>query len=359
MRVVVTGATGNVGTSVLRSLEADASVDSVLGIARRLPAASSASKASKIEWASADIVTGDLREHFDGADAVVHLAWAIQPSRDEAKLRAINIGGSARVFAAVAEAGVPALVYASSVGAYSRGPKDRAVDESWPTDGIATSFYSRHKAETERMLDRFERDHPSTRVVRLRPALIFKGEAAAEIRRLFAGPFLPTPLLRPGLIPVIPRIARLRFQAVHSRDVGEAYRAAVVNADAAGAFNVAADPVLDPDELADLLGARTVPVPAAAVRALTDLTWRLHMQPTPPGWVDMALGVPIMDHARAREVLGWRPARSSRDALMELLEGMREGRGGPTPTLAADAAGPARIGEVRTGVGARQSPGDP
>jgi nucleoside-diphosphate-sugar epimerase len=49
-------------------------------------------------------------------------------------VRRVNVDGSARVFRAVADAGVRSLVYASSVGAYSRGPKDRLVDESWPTD---------------------------------------------------------------------------------------------------------------------------------------------------------------------------------------------------------------------------------
>ena len=71
--------------------------------------------------------------------------------------------GSRRVFSAAAAAGVPALVYASSVGAYSPGPKDRAVDESWPTGGIKTSFYSRHKAEVEQLLDVFEAEHPEVR----------------------------------------------------------------------------------------------------------------------------------------------------------------------------------------------------
>src|SRR5438874_375446 len=184
MRVVVTGATGNVGTSTLRSLCIDGRVAEIVGIARRTPSL----PMPKTTWVSADVVTDDLVPIFDGADAVVHLAWAIQPSRDEATLRAVNVDGSARVFAAVAEAGVPALVYASSVGAYSPGPKDRPVDESWPTDGIQSSFYARHKAEVERVLDRFERDHPEVRSVRLRPGLIFKREAASEQRRLFAGP---------------------------------------------------------------------------------------------------------------------------------------------------------------------------
>jgi UDP-glucose 4-epimerase len=349
MRVAVIGATGNVGTSVVGALAGDDRVDSILGIARRRPEWTPA----KTEWVEANVLSSDLGALFAGADVAVHLAWAIQPSRDEETLRMVNVHGSERVFDAVAEARVPALVYASSVGTYSPGPKDRAVDEAWPRDGIDTSFYSHHKAEVERLLDQFEESNPSTRVVRLRPALIFKGEAASEIRRLFAGPFLPTFLLRRELIPVVPRIASLRFQAVHSRDVGDAYRAAIVG-EARGAFNLAAEPVLDPAELADLLDARTVPVPSRAVRLLTDVTWRLHLQPSPPGWVDMALQVPIMDTTRAREELGWSPRHSSGEALLDLLEGMRRGTGMPTPPLDPEAGGPARSGEVQTGVGGRQ-----
>src|SRR5205814_420051 len=88
----------------------------------RLPGARAA---GKVEWARADITTDELAPVVRGADAVVHLAWAIQPSRDLAELRRTNVDGSARVFRAVADAGVAALVYASSVGTYSPGPKDR------------------------------------------------------------------------------------------------------------------------------------------------------------------------------------------------------------------------------------------
>ena len=348
MRVVVTGASGNVGTSLLRSLGADESVDSIVGIARRRPV----EEFPKTSWVTADVSRDDLAPHFEGADAVVHLAWLIQPSRDESTTRAANVDGSRKVFRAVAQAGVPRLVHASSVGAYSPGPKDRLVDESWPTDGIKTSFYSRHKAEVERILDRFESDYPAIAVARLRPGLIFKREAAAGIRRLFAGPLFPGFLVRPGLIRLVPKIERLRFQAVHSHDVGEAYRLAVTR-DVRGAFNIAADPILDPQELGRLLGARPVPVPAAAVRGLADLTWRLRLQPSPKGWVDMALGVPLMDWSRARRELGWTPRISAGDALLDLLRGFREGAGLGTPPLDPHAGGPGRSREFATGVGAR------
>ncbi len=204
----------------------------------------------------------------------------------------------------------------------------------------------------ERELDRFEAGNPETRVVRLRPALIFKDEAATEIRRLFVGPFLPNFLLRRGLLPALPRVERLRFQAVHSEDVGRAYLRAVL-ADVDGAFNIAAEPPLSPEEMAERIGVRSFPVPARVVRRLADLSWRMRLQPTPPGWLDMALNVPLMSSGRAREELGWEPRHSGVEALEELLQGLREGHGAETPPLEADSAG-GRLDDLKTGVGARQ-----
>jgi UDP-glucose 4-epimerase len=341
MRIVVTGATGNVGTSVLRALAADERVEEIVGLARRLPRWQS----PRTRWVQADVVTTPLDPLFAGADAVIHLAWLIQPSRDGARLRSVNVDGSARVFAAAARAGA-ALVHASSVGVYSPGPKDRRVDESWPREGVESSFYSRHKAEAEGLLDAYEGD---IRIVRLRPALIFKREAAAEIRRLFIGPFLPSPLVQPRLIPLLPLPPGLSLQAVHSLDVGEAYRLAALSPDARGAYNVAADPVLDAQELGRLLGARPVTVPARAVRAIAQGSWRARLQPTPAGWLDMGLGVPLMDSSRARTELGWAPRHSAGEALLELLDGLRRSTGFETPPLDPRAGGRFRLRELPPG----------
>ncbi len=349
MRVVVTGATGNVGTSVLTALAADGSVDDLVAVARRAPTG----VLPGARFVSADVAESDLVSIFQGADAVVHLAWLIQPGRDEATTSRVNRLGSHRVFEAVVQAGVPALIYASSVGAYSPGPKDRLVDESWPTNGIQSSFYSRHKASVERDLDRLEREHPKLRVVRLRPGLIFKREAATEIRRLFIGPFLPRSLLKSKLFPVSPSISGLRFQAVHSDDVGDAYRRAVLG-DASGPFNIAADPVIGSEDLAELLGARPVKLPASAVRAAAAATFRLRLQPAEPGWFDMALGVPLMSTDRARQQLGWTPRRSSTQALQELAAGLQDNADAQTPPLALSTSGPARVRELLTGLGRRQ-----
>jgi UDP-glucose 4-epimerase len=350
MRVVVVGATGNLGTSVLRSLEKEESVGSVLGIARRLPGLT----VPKVEWAAADVVHDDLVPYFRGADAVVLLAWVIQPSRDLTRQWMINVEGSTRVARAAKEAGVSSLLYASSIGTYSPGPKEDRVDESWPTGGITTSYYGRHKAEVERRLDRFEREAPGVRVVRMRPGLVFKREAAEGIRRLFAGPFFPSALADPALINLVPDIEDLRSQVVHSYDVGEAFRLAIVNEQASGAFNLATEPVLDADEIGRILNARTVPVSSRLARAGVELSWRFRLQPVPPGWLDLARQVPIMDTTRARTELGWTPQFSADETLLDVISGLKAASGLDTPPLSRRTGGPFRIREILTGVGKRE-----
>lgn len=349
MRVVVVGATGNIGTSVLRSLAAEQRVESILGVARRRPNLTM----PKVEWAEADVTKDDLVPHFRGVDAVILLSWIIQPSRDLNKQWMVNVEGSTRAARAVKEAGVPALLYASSVGAYSPGPKDRAVDESWPTGGIPTSYYGRHKAEVERRLDRFEKEAPGVRVVRMRPGLVFKKEAAEGIRRLFAGPFFPSLLANPKLINFIPDIEDLRSQIVHSYDVGEAFRLALTK-DVRGAFNLATEPVLDAKEIGRILNARPLPLSARVARAGADISWRLRLQPVPAGWLDLSRQVPIMDTSRARTELGWTPRYSADETLLEILEGLRTGSGLDTPPLSKATSGPLRAREFVTGVGGRE-----
>lgn len=132
----------------------------------------------------------------------------------------------------------------------------------------------------------------------------------------------------------------------------DAYRRALMSG-ARGAFNVAADPVIGPAELAEIFHARRVRLPAGWLRAGAAATFALRLQPTEPGWVDMALAVPLMDCTRARAELGWEPRRSALDALAELIAGIRAGSDFSTPPLAHQASGPARLRELLTGIGGR------
>ncbi|MEV7494120.1 SDR family oxidoreductase [Streptomyces sp. ARC12] len=338
-RVVVTGATGNVGTGVVRALAAESDIGSVLGLARREPAL----RIPKVEWDTIDLSRADSEDRLTGllhgADAVVHLAWRFQPTHDPVVTWQSNVLGSRRVFEAVARSGVPALVHASSVGAYSPGPKDEpGVDEGWPTDGWPDAAYCREKAYLERVLDTFELRHPQIRVVRMRPGFLFKETSAPEQRRIFAGRYAPGPLLRPDLLPFVPDLDGLRFQVLHTDDAADAYRPAVLR-DVRGSFNLAADPVIDAHRLADLIDARIVRIPRALIRTALSAAWRTHAVPASPHLFDAVLRLPVLDSSRARDVLGWQPTRTAEDALSAFLRGVRTGAGENTAPLAGRKVG--------------------
>ena len=336
-RITVVGASGNVGSALLSRLASAPDVEDLTAIARRVPSAVPPYDAAR--WVSCNVAAPEARstlvEAFRGADTIVQLAWAIQPSHDERYLRRINVGGSAAAFDAAAAAGVGHIVYASSVGTYAPGPKDHPVDESWPATGVSSSSYGRHKAAVESWLDDWETRHPDVVVTRIRSGLAFQRKAASEIARFFLGPFVPISLLGRVPLPFLPLSRQLTFQAVHADDLAEAYLLAV-RTRLGGAVNIAADPVLGPQDLAAAVRAHGVlPVPLWLLRGIAAATWQLRLQPTSPGWVDLAGSAPVMDTTRARSELGWRPRLSSIQALQELVAGLADRAGAPSPPLAA------------------------
>ncbi len=350
MKVVVTGATGNVGRSVVEALADRDEISEIVGLAGTT--ARPDWSPDKTNWVNASIVGSDLEQTFHGADVVIHLAYAVQPSHDLEKLKRFNVDGSRRVFDAVAAARVPKLIYASSVGAYSPAPGNQLIGEDWPLS-TETSFLARHKAVNEGTLDQFESIAPNTKVIRLRPAMTFQGDATTELRRLVVGPFIPDFLLRIRMVPAIPRLAGLRFQAVHISDLARAYALATV-CDVRGAFNLAGNPPLSTDDLAATLDTKTFPFPFALTRRLADLSWRLRLQPTPPDWLDTAMALPLMSSERASRELGWEPRVTVGEALAALFSGLRGN------VSAAPAGSPVmHLGEWPAEVGARQAEPEP
>ena len=343
MRVVITGATGMVGSTVTRTLAADPAVSEVVGVARRVPA----TPVDKVTWRRADMRHDDLGQVFAGADAVVHLAWMIHPAWSATATWAANVGGADRVLRAAAQAKVGVVAYASSLGAYAPGPPGRGpVDESWPTTGIPSLPYGREKAALEAMCARLAAERPQMRVVRLRAGFVMHHENAARMRRVMLGPLMPRAAASRRL-PAIPWVPELMAQGIHASDFADAFRRAVTG-DARGAYNVVDETVMDARTLARLLQARPVRVPFPLARAAVSASFHGRAQPTHPGWLDLLRQAPLLDAGRARRELGWQPRVPAEAALADLLRGLSAGTGGTTPPL--DAGG--RRHEVAGGIGA-------
>ncbi|MCR3750439.1 NAD-dependent epimerase/dehydratase family protein [Lentzea californiensis] len=336
MKIVITGASGNIGSGVLRALAADDEDHEVVGICRRPPAGGPPFDA--VSWQACDLGDEDCRGVLDeamaGADAVVHLAWMFQPTRRQLRLHRANDHGTTAVLDAARRAGVKHVVHMSSIGAY-RPAGDRPVPEKWPTTGIPGSVYGIGKARAETTLTGFASDNPDIAVTVLRPTLVAQRAASASFLALFFDPLAPRwliRLLRDGRIPLLPLPSGLRVQLVHADDVGDAV-VRVLRTQATGTFNLAAEPLTAAD-LAQVVGARAVPVPSAIMRAAVNLLWRARAIRMSPGWFDVGTRSPLVDTTRARTELDWVPRTSSADCAREQIIGLADATAGPSAALA-------------------------
>jgi UDP-glucose 4-epimerase len=332
MRIAVTGASGNIGSALLRRLAAEGG-HQVVGVVRRPPRGPTGPFAD-VQWASVDLTdSGDedrLRAVVAGCDAVVHLAWGFQPSHRLAHLEELGVGGTRRVTEAVEAGGVPHLVHMSSVGAYSPKTDDCPVDESYPTGGVPSSPYSRHKSAAERILDDLEERRPELTVTRLRPGIVGQRSAGSALLRYAVPAVVPAGALR--LLPVLPLDRALQIPVVHADDVADAI-ARVLHQRAGGPFNLASEPAVTVEHLAGVLGARHVQVPAKVVRGAVAAAWRARLEQVDPGWIDLAYTVPLLDTTRARGQLGWSPSVDAVTVLEEVVQGMSEAAHDATPVL--------------------------
>jgi nucleoside-diphosphate-sugar epimerase len=334
-RIVITGASGNVGTALLKRLTASGLDYEIEGIARRRPPPTGVYQRARwhqLDLASPQAVTR-LQRLFTGADCVVHLAWGFQPTRNTPYLDAVGIGGTSAVLAAADAAGVGQLVHMSSVGAYAAGRYGQYVDESWSTAGISTSPYSRAKSQAEAMLDDYERTNPEGVVItRMRPGFIVQRDAAAGIRRYTLPAYVDPRLLR--FLPILPLDRSLTIPMVHADDVADAFARAIERR-AGGPFNLSAEPPVRRDDIADILGAKPIHVPSRLLRSIVRTTWLARLQPIDQGWLDMAFTVPLLDTQRAHEALGWAPQHDALGALAEFLDGFIHHRDAPSPVLSS------------------------
>lgn len=330
MKVVVTGASGNVGTAVLRA--AAATGWEVVAIARR-PPDPGYPPYSGARWIGCDIggpaAAPVLAAAFEGAQAVVHLAWAVNPRRDDPPARRTNRVGTDNVLRAAAHAGVGHLTVASSVAAYTPTRRWQRVTEDQARTGVAGSAYSAGKAELEARLDMFAGQRPEIGVARIRPCGIAQGDAAAEFRDWLLPQWFPHRMIARRWLPLW---HGLRLQLVHADDVAAAIER-IVTRRAVGAFDLAAEPVLPAPLLATLFGGFRVPVARAALSTAAGLSWRAGVQPLHPGWLRLADQACLVRAERARRELDWRPSHSAIDTATELADGLRAGRRWHSPVL--------------------------
>ncbi len=329
--VAVTGPTGDIGRSLLRALERSREVQRVVAMARR-PFDPRAAGLRKTEYHQGDVLDRTaIEELVAPADVVVHLAFVIMGSLDETQ--EVNLTGSRNVFEAAASAGVERLVYASSVAAYGfHADNPSPLTEDVAPRGTERHYYSAQKAQLEGVLSDVLAGS-SVQAYVFRPCIVAGPDALLLFDNL---PYIqlsermPAAILRalelmPALKPVLPDPG-VAFQLVHHDDVAAAFRAAVLGRGKPGVYNLAGSGTLTMSDLADALGWYSLPLPDIAVDAAAEIVARLPFVPAEAQWIESFRAPVVMDTAKARRELRWRPRHDARGTLRAMVDTARSER---------------------------------
>jgi nucleoside-diphosphate-sugar epimerase len=324
LTVAVTGPTGTFGAGLLPLLQDDDRIGRVIGIARR-PFDPAERGWTKMEYRQGDVRDADaLREAFDGADVVVHLAFLITGNASRQTAREINVDGTLNAFRAAAAAGARRFVYASSVAAYGfHRDNPIGMTEDWPVRPADRLFYAQEKAELEELLREEAAGHAGLGLYLLRPPIVL-GPNTVGAKAVLPGPLAPLgrvlahPRPLPVRLPVV--VPEYPVQFIHEEDVGRALLLCVVGAGPPGPYNIAGDGVLTAADVAREFGALPITVPRRPAQAAARALAKLPFLPPAAEWVEAAAHPAIMDTTRARELLGWRPRYSSLEALRATLD---------------------------------------
>lgn len=300
-RVVVTGASSPLGTRVVSLLAARDDVDQVVAVDVYRPVAIDPAKVRPVQL---DLVTAELGEVLEGADAVVHLATVFGPSFEGEEIdQAVDVVMARRLFDASAKADVDHLVVLSSATVYGPWANNPVpLTEEAPLRPHPDLAYAVQKAEIERLAAEYALDRPSATVARLRPApIVHEGVGGWLAQALDAAADLPTAEETPA-------------QYVHVDDVAAAV-VAVWSSGLDGAINVAPSGWLTPTERRELDPVPKVRLPEPVAVALSAWRWRLRLAPTAPGILAYARHPWVVANDRLADT-GWEASNSNEEAYV-------------------------------------------
>ena len=303
LTVALTGAAGYVGSGLIEDLCSDERVSRVLGFDVR----PSSVRHPKFVFDEVDVRNPALEARLDGVDVVIHLAFIMDPIKDEALMRDVNLNGSQNVFRCAATAGVRKIIYTSSATAYGAHPdNDVPLTEDSPLRANLDFSYPAHKLEVEYVVKEIRGEFPDVTFTLYRPAIVF-------------GPHVDNAWSHQLEMPVIFGVRGYEppFQFVHEDDVHEALLFAVFN-ELDGAYNLAPEGWLEQQEILEVVGRPSLEIGEARAFALADRMWSTGLGEAPAGMLHYVMHPWVMSVEKLAQA-GFTCSKSSRQALEDTV----------------------------------------
>jgi len=317
--VGITGATGHIGGLLLERLASDPDVAEVRSVARRdLLAPPGRPGGARIAHVCADLTDGAAARALGGSDIVYHLAaqvWEGRGTQARCAMRALNVQGTRNVL----RARPGRVVLASSAAVYGAWPDNPLpLDEAHEPRPNPECPYAQDKLAAEVIV---AEEAQCWATVRL--AAVLGPHADARVARSVRGYRLAVPAMRGAP------------QAVQWLDEGDAAEGLLAaGRDLLGArrsagqvLNVATTDWLSAGDTARLASSRVLGLARWAVIGGSELGRRLGLAPFGADRAALIGGPLALSVTKARNVLGWQPARTSQEVLAAALA--RDWRGSP------------------------------
>ena len=332
--VAITGASGYVARRLIEALGADDRVERILGFDVHPP--KKALLPPNFVFDPIDVRSSALEARLQGVDVVIHLAFVMDPIKDEAEMRDVNVNGSQNVFKSAGKAGVGKVLYTSSATAYGAHPdNDVPLTEESPLRANLDFSYPAHKLEVEYVVKEFRSEFPDVTVTVFRPAIVFGPHVDNAWSHMLELPFA---LGVAGYSPPM--------QFVHEEDVAGALLFGVFN-DLDGAYNLAAEGHIEFEKVLGSLGKRRLDLPEPLAFGFSERLWDLGLAEAPAGMLHYLMHPWIVSTEKLGSA-GFVARYSNEEAFSAAAEKargkVRLGRGSlETKRLARSAAGAAGL----------------
>jgi UDP-glucose 4-epimerase len=304
MRYVITGGAGYIGSRLVDVLSRREDTEKIV----ICDVAPPRSYVPKTEFERVDVRDRDgMRATLERAqpDALVHLAFILNPSHDEALMYDVDVNGTHNVLEAAAFAGTQQVLVTSSSVAYGAFPDNPLpLTEEDPVRGVAEFSYARDKTESDRICQLWAARYPERTMTIVRPCIVFGPNVSNYLVRLWTK--------QPLAIDAGTLDNQIQF--LHEDDLVAAMTALLVGGHA-GAFNVAGDGVMTLRECARLIGSPIRKLPLRAFRGLARVMWNARLSEAPPGQIDFALHPWIVSNEKLKRETAWRPRHTTRETF--------------------------------------------
>lgn len=310
MRYLITGGSGYIGGRLTEVLSAREETEKIIDVDVKAPPTAY----PKTEFVKADVRDGNairqLLERHE-VDALIHLAFILNPIRDEAMMYDVDVNGTQATLRAASEAGTQQVMVTTSATAYGAFPDNpKPIAEDWPVRGAPDFSYARHKADSDRVCQLWAADHPDRVMTIVRPSIVFGPNVDNYIVRGFENnPFMP----------ILDGVDQ-DFQLVHEDDVAAAL-IALLDGKHAGAFNLAGDGLLTWGRAGELIGKRTREVSLKNMKRLNAAMWKLHVPRTesPAGNLDFIRFPWVVSTEKLKSTTGWQPQYDTLETFKQTM----------------------------------------